>query len=333
MSTSTISPPVRSESAIEPLAPPAGVRQEGYYGLPFLKRPLWGWEISLYFFFEGVSSGAFLFFAMAQLFGGRRHRGLVAASRYVACAAMLPCPLLLIKDLGRPSRFLHMLRIFKWRSPMSVGAWALNVYGQQVTLLALAELSARLPWPIRPLLRLIPERLVMLSAIPFGLTMMAYPGVLLETTSVPAWSKTRFLGPLIAASSVSTAAAAVSLAVPRRHSEVEIMGQIAHGVEAAVLAAYLREAGPAARPMTRGRHAGLFWAGAVAAGILAPMAMSWGKPARKRRVLSSILSLAGGLALKWVLVHAGRDSALDPEANRHASRAGASAPGWSAEHH
>jgi formate-dependent nitrite reductase membrane component NrfD len=319
---------VSSESPTEPLARPSGVRREGYYGLPFLKRPFWAWEISLYFFFEGVSSGAFLFSAVAELFGGRRHRHLVRHGRYLACATMLLCPPLLIKDLGRPSRFLHMLRILKWGSPMSVGAWSLNAYGQQVTVLALISLAPYLPAPLRKLLSWVPERLLMISAIPFGLTMMAYPGVLLETTSVPAWRTTRFLGPLIAASSVSTAEAALSLVLPRRHAEMETIGQIAHTVETAALAAYLCEAGPAARSMTRGRYGPLFWIGAVGAGIVVPLVLTLRRPARPRKILSSLLSLAGGLALKWVLVHGGRESSMDPEANRHASRPGPNAPGW-----
>jgi hypothetical protein len=60
------------------------------------------------------------------------------------------------------------------------------------------------------------------------------------------------------------------------------------------------------------------------------LVLGLGKPHRPRKILSSLLALAGGLALKWVLVHAGRDSALDPDANRHASRPGASTPGWNA---
>jgi len=330
MSTMAMSPPTRSDNAIEPVARPSGVKQEAYYGLPFLKRPLWGWEISLYFFFEGVSSGAFLFSAMAELFGGRRRRGLVRLSRYMACATMLPCPAFLIKDLGRPERFLHMLRIVKWTSPMSVGAWALNAYGQQVTLLALLSLAPRLPRPLRRLLSVVPERFVMLSALPFGLIMAAYPGVLLETTSVPAWSTTKFLGPLIVASSVSTAAAALELAEPGKHAEVDTLGQVAHALEAAVLGAYLNEAGPAARAVTQGHYAPLFWAGAVGAGVVAPLVMGLFRPKRSTRLLSSLLSLAGGLALKWVLVHAGRESALDADANRHASRPTPNAPGWDA---
>ena len=95
-----------------------------------------------------------------------------------------------------------------------------------------------------------------------------------------------------------------------------------------MLGAYLKEAGPEARVVTQGHYAPLFWAGAVGAGVLAPLAMGLFRPKRGTRILSSLLSLAGGLALKWVLVHAGRASALDAEAKRHASRPSANAPGW-----
>ena len=123
------------------MAPQQAVNSEGYYGLPMLKRPLWGWEIAFYFFFEGISSGTFILAALADVCGGGRYRAMIRKSRYLAFATLLPCPPLLIADLGRPERFHHMLRIVKLSSPMSLGAWALLGFSQPVAILALAQFA------------------------------------------------------------------------------------------------------------------------------------------------------------------------------------------------
>src|SRR4051794_13437385 len=77
-------------------AKPEAVHSEGYYGLPMLKRPLWGWEIALYFFSEGISSGSYILATMADLCGSGRYTSLVRSARYISLAALLPCPPLLI---------------------------------------------------------------------------------------------------------------------------------------------------------------------------------------------------------------------------------------------
>src|SRR5262249_57882538 len=121
-------------------------------------------------------------------------------------------PPLLIADLGRPERFLHMLRVFKPSSPMNLGAWALTGFGIPVTYLALAQSPELVPRPFRPLLRWLPSRFVALLGLPSAFIMLSYPGVLLATTSTPIWTHTRMLGALLASSSMVTSAAALALA-------------------------------------------------------------------------------------------------------------------------
>ena len=118
---------------------------ESYYGLPMLKRPLWGWEIALSCLSEGISSGSFVLGTMAELFGDGRHQRLTRHAHYLSLATLIPCPPLLIADLGRPERFHHMLRVVKLKSPMSVGAWAIMGFSGPVALLALKHF-ARLGW-------------------------------------------------------------------------------------------------------------------------------------------------------------------------------------------
>lgn len=309
-----------------PVAAPAS---EGYYNLPMLKRPLWGWEIALYFFSEGVSSGCFVLATMADLCGSGRYAPLISQARAVAFATLLPCPPLLIADLGRPERFHHMLRTFKLSSPMSVGAWALLGFSAPVTLLALTRFRT---------FRWLPARAIGVAGMPFALFMLGYPGVLLSTTSIPVWSESRWLGALLGASSLACGASALAIATalhpesdaPAREAIHRIEG-IVNVAEAVALAGYVYSAGPAARPLTRGRQAKLFSFGAVVAGVALPALISATrkKPGRGSTILSGALSLAGALALKWAVVYAGRDSADDAAGARWATRSKGNLRGWS----
>ena len=295
------------------MARPSQAGEPGYYGLPMLKKPLWGWEISLYFFGEGVSSGCYVLATLADLLGGREYRRFVRVARIVSLATMMPCPPLLIKDLGRPERFIHMLRVFKPSSPMNLGAWALMGFGIPVTFLAL--------WR---------SRTVALLGLPPAFIMMSYPGVLLATTSTPVWMHTRALGALLASSSMVTSAAALAMASAIHpfmdESAREAMRSIekaAHICETGALATYLVQGRQVIAPLTRGKQSRLFWAGAVGCGLVLPWLIDRVQGKRKSRpltIVSALLTLGGGLALKWSIVHAGQESAMDPEANRRVTR-------------
>src|SRR5262249_10316985 len=73
-------------------ATPAGIKKEGYYGLPMLKRPTWRWQIAGYFFLEGVSAGSFLMASLAGRAGGKRFRPGTRAGHVTGRLAVLPCP-------------------------------------------------------------------------------------------------------------------------------------------------------------------------------------------------------------------------------------------------
>src|SRR5205814_8631215 len=88
-------------------------------------RPFWRWEIIWYFFFGGLAAGTYIIASIASLFGSRDDRVVARTGYYLSLLALLPCPPLLIKDLGHPERFLNMLRIIKVRSPMSMGVYGL----------------------------------------------------------------------------------------------------------------------------------------------------------------------------------------------------------------
>ena len=302
-------------------AVPQGVREPGYYGLPILKRPFWKWEIALYFFFEGVSAGSYVLCTIASVRDRDKFDAIIRRGRVLSFFTMLACPPLLIADLGRPERFHHMLRIFKRTSPMNHGAWALSGYGMIASLLALLTVNAsRLPGGgamLGLLQRWMPERLLGALGMPFALTMISYPGVLLSTTANPVWAQTHFLGALFACSSMSNGAAALSLC--NYHSDEKVHDALARFedvsavAEAATLGLYLGTARKAARPLLRGKQSRLFLFGAVAIGLLAPALLRRSKSHLLRAGVAPLLTLAGGLALKWSITYAGQESALDAE--------------------
>lgn len=307
---------------IQQAATPDRVKESGYYGLPILKRPFWGWEIALYFFFEGISAGSYLLCTVADLRNRRRFAAIVRVGRYLSFGTMLLCPPLLIADLGRPERFHHMLRIFKKTSPMNHGAWALTGYGIFSSILALLPWPARwLPFrflraPLRGFQSVVPERLLSVMGMPFALTMISYPGVLLSTTANPIWAHTNFLGPLFAASSLSNGAAALALLSYKSrdhalHSTLTGFEDITSVAEATSLALYVKTAGEATKPLFKGKQSKLFLFGAIGLGLVAPVILRRSKSKVVQRGIAPVLTLLGGAALKWSITHAGQESALD----------------------
>ena len=106
--------------------PAASGEMQDYYGQPLLKPPVWTWEVPAYFFVGGAAGAAAAVGAVARLSGA--DHALVRDARWIAAAGAAASPPRLISDLGRPERFLNMLRVFKLQSPMSVGAWTLAAF-------------------------------------------------------------------------------------------------------------------------------------------------------------------------------------------------------------
>ena len=165
---------------------------------------------------------AHLLSRMAQRFGERQLNDLAKAGSFVALPALLPCPPLLIKDLGDPKRFHHMLRFWKPGSPMNLGTWAITAYGGTATAEAIRHYLASHQKTISGqersrLLRLMNNGVVLAAhdaaGVPLALVVASYTGVLLSCTANPLWCKNPWLAPMFAASAISTGAEAISLAL------------------------------------------------------------------------------------------------------------------------
>jgi Polysulphide reductase, NrfD len=172
---------VRPQGAPFPQASP----ENGYYRIPLLKEPPWKWEIPVYFFVGGAAGAAGVIGAIADYTGADRK--LVRDARWIAAAGAVISPALLIADLGRPARFLAMLRVFKPQSPMSVGVWTLLGFSSGAAAAVFAELLSERYGPSLPLRVL--ENAGQAASLVFGLPLSNYTGVLIGATTIPVWNR------------------------------------------------------------------------------------------------------------------------------------------------
>lgn len=307
------------------------LQEPTYYDYPVLQAPIWRWEIIWYFFFGGLAAGCYVIASIAALFGSKEDRAVVRTGYYLSLLALLPCPPLLIKDLGRPERFLNMLRIFKVKSPMSMGVWGLvsfSLFSGATAVNQAARDGLLGKWWGAKLLASIPQRLLAMPGSIFGVFLGGYTGVLLAATSVPLWSRSKLLGAIFVSSAISTSSALISLvlriagAPARTLHKLENLEWMAMLVEIAGLLAFLRGSGRAARPLvgTGPKEQGkTFWRFMFGGGLALPLLLQTltllGRRPEKRHtsrgLLISLLVLIGGYFLRRTIIEAGRASSQE----------------------
>jgi formate-dependent nitrite reductase membrane component NrfD len=311
---------------------PAGEQQETtYYDYPVLKAPTWTWEIIWYFFFGGLASGSYVIASIASLWGEPEDRRVTRAGYYLSLLALLPCPPLLIKDLGRSERFLNMLRMFKVKSPMSMGTWGLLTFSMfsGVTALIQAARDGILgEWWGGRCLAALPQKLIAFPGMFVGVFLGGYTGVLLAVTSVPLWSRSKLLGAVFVSSAMSTSSALISLVLRLIGAPASVLHKLerlewtALLIEMTGLFAFLRQSGRAARPLVGdgpGEHGATFWRFVFGGGLALPWLLQTltllGRPSTKPRstrgILISLLVLTGGYFLRRTMIEAGRTSSRD----------------------
>lgn len=188
----------------------------------FVRDPDWAWYILVYFFFAGLSGGSYFIATLFRIRGQRSDEPAARLGYYVAFLTLLICPVMLILDLGQPLRFWHMMwnttpgaggLNFNSGTPMSVGVWALLVFGAFATVsfgeVLVRDEKVRLPLAQRAvqLLDGASGRLFMVVGGVLGLFIAGYTGVLLSVSNQPVWSDTWALGGLFLASALSGSAA------------------------------------------------------------------------------------------------------------------------------
>ena len=283
----------------------------GYYGMPALKQPQWSVEVPVYFFVGGIAGAASVIGAVGH-FSSSDQR-LIRNSRWLAAIGGLISPALLISDLGVPSRFLNMLRVFKIQSPMSVGSWTLVAFSNSAAAAAVfGELETR--WP-HGAIRFLTSASQITSALT-GMILSTYTGVLIGATAIPVWNEHISMLPIhFAASGMASAASALELA----GSTSPVLNRIAIGaaaVETAVGASIELRSMPASEPLRSGTSGRAMRAAGLLSGPvpLALRLLALGNKRRSRglRRAAAISSLAGSLLTRWAWIRAGKASANVP---------------------
>ncbi|WP_211310528.1 NrfD/PsrC family molybdoenzyme membrane anchor subunit [Thermasporomyces composti] len=281
--------------------PPATFRS--YYGRPILKEPPWKVpDVPLYLFLGGLAGASASAAALADL---TRRPELARVSRYAAAVASSSSVLALIHDLGRPRRFLNMLRVLKPTSPLSVGSWILAPFSAVAATAAASELTGVLPrW----------GRAAGMVAGVLGPAMSTYTSVLLANTAVPAWHEYYPELPFaFGGSALATAGGAALLATPLAESgPARRMAVVGAGMELAALRRIERRGGIVGEPYRTGLPRRLFTAGRALTSVGAGLALT-GRRTRAATVAAGVALLAGGLCMRFGVFYAGRASARDPK--------------------
>jgi formate-dependent nitrite reductase membrane component NrfD len=288
-----------------------------YYDRPVLKEPVWIWAVPAYFYAGGLAGASAILAEASESLGGDGTGDLVVRARWIAALAGATGSALLVHDLGRPERFLHMLRVFRPTSPMSIGSWVLAA-GAPV--FGCAALASRARGGAGAL-----GRALSIAGAGLGLPLTTYTAVLLSNTAVPVWQEARrFLPFLFAASAAGSSAAALEMS-SLNEDESHIVRRFGIAARAAeILAAWLveREAlrtPRVGRPLKEG-VSGSLWAAskALTAASLLLSAGSRRRPWARR--LAGATGTGAALATRFAIFQAGKSSARDPRATFHQQR-------------
>jgi formate-dependent nitrite reductase membrane component NrfD len=295
-----------------------------YYDRPMLKAPHWEWNVVTYLFLGGIMGGLGLIQLLARS-DRPEERRLKRTARITSFVLAAANPGILITHLGRPERFLHMLRIVKIKSPMSLGVWGLVLYSGAAGANVVRELVVIGTLP-RWMRFLAPGFLAPAQAL-LGAFTAGYTGVLLSATANPFWGSGKRHIPAVSVCSGLSSACALSglLSTIEGNQTVlhklERLEMVAAVAELAILNDFERRSGRYGKPFFTGAHGRRLRTYTVAAGIVAPLALNvlgglvkFPKPVNALRVAAaSMLTLVGGYILRQCLIEAGKDSARDPQ--------------------
>jgi hypothetical protein len=284
-------------------------RKSGYYGQPVVKPPVWTWEIPVYFFVGGLSGMV----AVIALVGLIFHRSdLARAAMWLAAIGAILSPVLLVMDLGRPRLFLNMLRVFKYQSPMSVGAWIVFIFGAcSIPACIAVEIHAHQVFTgaIDQITRMGASLLIVGSAF-WGMLLATYTGVLLGATAIPAWFLHRVFLPIhFGVAGLGSAAALLEL-LGHRIAPLNSLGILAAAAETVLwLWLELDRHGAGDSAVHAGRSAWLIRSSEVLSGPLALILRL-----TNFIPLAAISFLLGAFISRFGWIEAGKVSGRDPEA-------------------
>ena len=294
---------------------PQATPEHGYYGTPMLKQAPWSWEIPLYFFVGGAAGAAGVIGAIARYTGADPR--LVRDARWIATAGSVISPALLISDLGRPERFLAMLRVFKPQSPMSVGVWTLLGFSSGTAAAAMAGFLGErygLSLPLRAL-----ENAGEFASMAFGLPLSNYTGVLIGATAIPVWNENAGELPVhFGASGLSAAVGLLELFGHERNRALQMLGIGAALAEMWTGARMEGRSRPQLAPLKEGPSGWVTRTGGLLSGpvplALRLMSLAGKKNSASFRRYAAWSAVAGSLITRFAWLYAGQVSARNAKA-------------------
>ncbi|MFP5375753.1 MAG: NrfD/PsrC family molybdoenzyme membrane anchor subunit, partial [Acidimicrobiia bacterium] len=234
------------------------------------------------------------------------NRPLRRAARLAAVANLGASTWFLVHDLGRPGRFLNMLRVAKPTSPVSTGTWLLAAYGPAAAVASASEVTGRLPAA---------GRAAGLAAAALAPAVATYTAVLTADTAVPAWHDAYRQLPFVFAGSSAAAAGGVAMAlVPPAHAgPARRLAVLGAAVDLAASRRMGDGMGLSAEPYHQGR-AGRLDRGArwLTAGGAVLAALAAGR-SRLGAAAAGAALVAGSACTRFAVFHAGLQSAADPK--------------------
>jgi hypothetical protein len=289
----------------QPQVPPAEF--QSYYGKPILKVTRWREPHLPAYFFLGELSGALAMVGAAAHASGRP--SLARAARLGSAASAFAGSAFLTAELGRPERFLNMLRVAKPTSPMSMGSWILSGHSGLASVAAASDVTGLLP-------RL--GTLAGAGAAVTGPLLAAYPGVLLGNTAVPAWHEAHreitmlFVGGAMTAAGAAGLAASAVSADRADFDPAWKLAIIGAAVESAAGYGLETRPGTAGEPYRTG-DSGRVLALARYLTLGGGVAALGARRSRTAAAVSAALLAGGGLCAKFGVLRAGKASAADPK--------------------
>ena len=276
---------------------------DSYYGRPVIKEPVWTREIPAYFFTGGLGGASAGLAYVSALTG---NDVLARRAWTIALVGVSASPPLLISDLGVPSRFLNMLRMFRMTSPMSVGSWILSASAPATGVAAINALTGRFPRA---------AAVAKPAAAVLGLPLSTYTGALIANTAVPAWHEARRTLPaLFASGAAASAGAAATMLTPVRHAApARRLALVGAAGELAVASVMERNLGPLGEPYHEGTSGTVSRAAKVATSVGAVVIAASGGRRRSAALLGGAVLLAGAAAERFAVFRAGFASAQRPE--------------------
>jgi hypothetical protein len=274
-----------------------------YYGKPILNAPVWrAPDIAGYLFLGGLAGASSLLAAGAHATG---RTGLATVAKTAAFGGISLSLVALVHDLGRPERFLNMLRIVKPSSPMNIGSWLLSGYGPLAGAAAASAVTGRLPRV---------GALATAGAAVLGPAVAAYTGALLSDTAVPAWHDGFRELPYVFVGSGAQAAGGLGLvAAPTRDAEpARNLALFGTALDLLMFGRMERRLGMVAEPYQTGSP-GRFVKAAKALGVAGAVGAVVGRRSTVLTRLSGAALVSASALLRWGVFHAGRVSANDPK--------------------